>query len=481
MSLLHGFGVCAGIATVILFSGCRTSQRIAISSRTPKLESSEHSIEESRHDLTDESEPSLQTVAHDVDESPVEVIDIAPIATDDPFATTAQLQLELFVALVKARNPSLQAANAAWSAAAERYPQAIALDDPMLQTMFAPATFSSGSSTQSSYVLGMAQRVPWHGKRALRGQIAQWDANATGWDAAEVQLRLDATARIAFFDYYLTQRELDLNLKNVEVTQDSRSTAKSKYEANQVSEQDLSLADLELAKLEQERLELKRAEQIAIARINTLIHRRPDSPIPPAPRELGAPDDQQDIDSLRETALYQRPELAALSAKIQSEQAAIALACKEYYPDFEFMGRYDSFWTDTVQRPMVGMNMNIPLNRDRRGAAVREAQCRLTKLLAEHAQQQDMVREEVQVAYARIEASKKALTLYEERLLPAAEANLTAARAAYVSGSIDFLGLTSARREFITHQMGFQRTLADYYRSRAELDRAVGASVQQTE
>lgn len=241
------------------------------------------------------------------------------------------------------------------------------------------------------------------------------------------------------------------------------------------------MADLELAKLEQERLELKRAEQIAIARINTLIHRRPDSPIPPAPRELGILDDEQDIDSLRETALHQRPELAALSAKIQSEQAAIALACKEYYPDFEFMGRYDSFWTDTVQRPMVGMNMNIPLNRDRRGAAVREAQCRLTKLHAEHAQQQDMVREEVQVAYARIEASQKALTLYQQRLLPAAEANLAAARAAYISGSIDFLGLTAARREFITHQMGFQRTLAEYYRSRSELERAVGAPVQQSE
>ena len=347
---------------------------------------------------------------------------------------------------MKARNPSIQAAQAAWSAAAERYPQAVALDDPMLQSMFAPASFASNNS-QSSYYLGAAQRVPWHGKRELRGQVAQWDANASGWDAGEVQLRLEVAARIAFFDYYLVQRELELNEKNHEVTQDFRSTAKAKYEANQASEQDLSLADLELAKLEEEQLELKRAEQIAIARINTLIHRRPDFGLPPSPNRLEVIDDLQEIGLLREIAIEKRPELAAMSAKIQSEQAAVLLACKEYYPDFEFMGRYDSFWTDAQQRPQVGMNMNVPLNRGRRGAAVREAQFKVAKLVAEYARQQDMVREEVQVAFARVEASRKAVVLYDGRLLPAAERNLSAAKAAYIGGSIDFLSLMTARRE----------------------------------
>jgi cobalt-zinc-cadmium efflux system outer membrane protein len=474
--LLRKLGICAGVATAMLFAGCRSSQKTAASGYTPDREPPVLSFAEAdQHGTAIDQSESLMTVSQETTELAPAVIATEP---DDPFANDVQLQLESLVAMVRARNPSLQAANAAWSAAAERYPQAVAFDDPMMQTMFAPATFASGSPTQSSYVLGVAQRVPWHGKRALRGQIAEWDATAASWDASEVQLRLEAAARIAFFDYYLVQRELELNQKNVEVTQDSRSTAKSKYEANQVSEQDLSLADLELAKLEQERLELNRAELIAIARINTLIHRTPGHPIPPAPHELEIVQDQQDVDSLRETALQQRPELAALSAKIQSEQAAVALACKEYYPDFEFMGRYDSFWTDTVQRPMVGMNMNIPLNRDRRGAAVREAQCRVTKLLAERAQQEDMVREEVQIAYARVEASKQASVLYNKRVLPAAEANLASARSAYVAGSIDFLSLMSARREFITQQIGYQRTLAEYHRSRADLERAVGTPLK---
>lgn len=473
MSLFRGFGVCAGIASAIFLAGCRSTQRVAVSNSAPRVDAPIPVVTERLDEGTEEHPSSMRNVSHETDAAP---LPISETVGDEPVLGTEQLSLELLVANVKARNPSLQAAHAAWSAAVERYPQAIAFDDPMFQTMFAPATFASNSPTQSSYVLGVAQKVPWHGKRALRGQIAQWDADASSWDANEVQLRLEGAARIAFFDYYLAQRELELNQKNVEVTQDSRSAAKAKYEANEVSQQDLSLADLELAKLEQERLDLLRAEKIAIARINTLLHRSPSSRLPQSPASLEIDSDLQDVEVLREVALQHRPELASLSAKIQSEQAAIALACKEYYPDFEFMGRYDSFWTDSVQRPMIGMNMNIPLNKGKRGAAVREAEFRLTKLVAELNQQQDMVNEEVQVAHARVDASRKAAALYKDRILPAAEANLEAARAAYVAGSVDFLSLMSARREFIAQQSGYQRTIAEHFRSQADLQRAVGTN-----
>ena len=471
MSPFHRFGVCAGFAILSLEAGCQSSGRHQVSTTVVKSPAISPQAVKPLRAANDERESALQTVAFQADE-PAD--SISPADSEDLFSGVTELPLELLVSTVTARNPSLQAAHAAWSAAAERYPQAVALDDPMMQTMFAPATFSTGSSTQSSYILGVAQRVPWHGKRELRGEMARWDAAASSWDANEVQLRLETAARIAFFDYYLVHQELSLNQKNLEVTQDFRSTAKTKYEANQVSEQDLSLADLELAKLEQEQLELTRMQQTAIARINTLVHRRPDYPLPPPPGRLEITDKLPEVDSLREIALQERPELAALSAKIQSEQAAVALACKEYYPDFEFMGRYDSFWTDNVQRPMVGMNMNIPLNRGRRGAAVREAQFRLVKLIAEHSQQQDLIREEVQNAYSRVNANRKSASLYSGRVLPAAEANLSTARSAYVAGSVDFLSLMSARREFITQQIGYQRTLVEYHRSRAELQRAVG-------
>ena len=404
-----------------------------------------------------------------------EIIAAELLNGDDPFEGMVELPLDRLISAVQDRNPSMQAAHAAWAAAVERYPQAVSLEDPLLQTMFAPASFASNQS-QSSYNLGAAQKIPWHGKRALKGQMAKWESAAASWDAEEVKLRLTSASRMAFFDYYLVRRELELNDKNVEVMQDFRGTAKTKYEANQVSQQDLSAADLELAKLKQQRLELKQAERTAVARINTLLHRRPDHSLPAPPQLLTIDGEIPDSSILRDLARRNRPELAALNARIQSEQNAVALACKQYYPDFEFTGRYDSFWTDAQQRPQVGMNMNVPIQRNRLAAAVKEAQFRVTKLAAEYAMQVDVVNEEVEIAYARTITNHETAILFESTILPSAQTNLDTARNAYIAGSIDFLRLMEARRQFNDQQIGYQKTQTEYQRSRADLERAVGTN-----
>ena len=56
----------------------------------------------------------------------------------DPFNGQAELSVEQLMAEVQARNPSLQAASAAWRAAAERYPQVVSFDDPMFTGMISP-------------------------------------------------------------------------------------------------------------------------------------------------------------------------------------------------------------------------------------------------------------------------------------------------------------------------------------------------------
>ena len=385
------------LATVCLLAGCRSVQRKTASADRPHRRTSQISAERHNDAAQGDAENTVQTVAHEADQA---ISVPVSIDSDDLFAGADELSLGHLIAAVQARNPSMQAAQAAWSAAAERYPQAIALDDPMLQSMFAPASFASNTTSQSSYYIGMAQRAcPGMANENCAGQLATMGSSGrlVGRRRSE-NSRLAVTARVAFFDFYLVDRELDLNQRNVELMQDFRAAAKAKYESNQVSEQDLSAADLELAKLQQMRLELEQSQRTTMARINTLLHRRPDYPLPAPPAQLTTTDQVPEALVLRELAIEHRPELAALASRIQSEQTAVALACKEYYPDFEFMGRYDSFWTDRSQRPQVGMNMNVPLNKDRRGAAVREAQFKLSKLMAEYAGQQDSVREEVQNA-----------------------------------------------------------------------------------
>jgi outer membrane protein TolC len=396
---------------------------------------------------------------------------------DDPFAGHAELALDRLVAEVQKRNPSLLVALAAWGSASERYPQEVALDDPMLQSMLAPGSLPSSSNVQSSYYVGLAQKVPWWGKRALRGQIAQAQASALAFDSQEVQLRLTEVTRVAYFDYYLVVRELELNAANEAAMREFHRTARSKYESNLVTQQDVLQAEVELAKLESRRIELEQNHRVTVARINTLLHRLPDHWLPAPPALVANADGVPTAEQLRETAVGQRPELAAQASRIAAEQAAVALACKEFYPDFEFMGRYDQFWTDVEQRPQIGMNVNVPLNQSRRKAAAREAMFRLSRMQAEYQQQVDDVRHDVETGLARLEGSRRTVRLYAERILPAARANVESANSGYIAGTIDFLRLIEAQRESIELEEKHQAAIAEYHRRRAELERVVGSPI----
>lgn len=397
--------------------------------------------------------------------------------SDDPFAGRAELPIDELVAAVKARNPSLQAALAAWNAAANKYPQAIALDDPMFQSMYAPRSYSGDSNVPASHYFGIAQKFPWPGKREMRGNQANWEAAAASFDAGEVELRIAEAARIAYFDYFLNQRERELNAASREALSRFRDVARAKYEANQVSQQDVLQADVELAEFEQRQIDLNQEQIIAIARINTLLHRQPDHPLPPPPRKLAIRDELPPVEGLREWAVEHRPELQAMAARVQAEQSVVALACKEFYPDFEVMGRYDRFWFDREQQPQIGLNMNVPLNQSKRHAAVQEALWRVHKMQAEYDQAADTIRGEVQSAYARVLGSRRKIDVFESKILPAAQDNLSAAQAGYEAGTVDFLRLIEAQRQILELREKYQTAVADYHRRAAELSRTVGQEV----
>lgn len=466
---------CVGVVLTMLSAGCRTpnvavsAPRNAPSGRatsdartTSNAHSAHHADREGYVVPVSFEESSERTLGTDA---------------DDPFFGRDELPLDELVSAVKARNPSLQGALASWNAAANKYPQVVALDDPMFQSMYAPRSYSGNSNVQASHYFGVAQRFPWPGKRELRGNQANWEAAAASFDVGEAQLRLTEAARMAFFDYYLNHRERELNASSREALSRFRDVARAKYEANQVSQQDVLQADVELAQFEQRQIELNQEQIVAVARINTLLHRRPDHPLPAPPQKLSVAEELPPVEGLREWAVEHRPELQALAARVQSEQSAAALACKEYYPDFELMGRYDRFWTDREQQPQIGLNMNVPLNQSKRHAAVQEALWRVHKMQADYDQAADTIRGEVQSAYARVRGSQRKIEVFESKILPAARDNLSAAQSGYEAGTVDFLRLIEAQRQLLDLREKSQMAVTDFHRRAAELSRAVGQDV----
>jgi outer membrane protein TolC len=398
-----------------------------------------------------------------------------PDEQDDPFYGQTELSVERLVAEAEARNPSLQAVSAAWRAAADRYPQAVSLDDPMFSYMITP-TSGLGADNGGGWMVQLSQKVPWAGKRALRGSAAEAEADAMQGDVGDARLRLAEAARTAFYDYYLARRQMDVNSSTRRLLLQFRQIAADKYEVNQAAQQDILQADVELAALESRRSELARDEQVAVARINTLLHRRPEHPLPAPPAKVAIPDALPAAEALQQAAGQSRPDLYAAGARIRAAEANLALACKEYYPDVNLVARYDGFMPENM-RPAIGMDINIPLHNARRSAAVCEAEERLAQRRAEYQERLDQVRYEVQVGRERASQSRRVVRIYEEKILPAAQRSLDSAVANYTAGKLDFLRLLDAERQLYSQRDMYYQAIAEYYRRVAELDRAVGEPV----
>jgi outer membrane protein TolC len=387
-----------------------------------------------------------------------------------------ELSVEQLVVEVEACNPSLQAASAAWRAAAQRYPQAVSLEDPMVGLMISPG--GVGMDQGGGWMVEASQKIPWAGKRALRGSAARAEADAMKGDLGDTRLRLYETAAMAFFDYYLARREADVNASSRKLLAEFRGIAKNRYEVGQATEQDVLQADVELAALESRRTEIARDESVAIARINTLLHREPHCPLPP-PGQVAALGTLPAAEELLDSAAAARPDLFAQQARIRAEEANLSLACKEYYPDLNLKAKYDAFMPEDM-RPEVGVELNVPLRSARRSAAVCEASERLQQRRAEYQALLDQVRFEVQSAFDRATQGRQVIRLYEEKILPATERSLQSAQSNYTSGKLDFLRLLDAERQLYAQREMYYQAIAEYHRRLAELSRAVGETVAAT-
>jgi outer membrane protein TolC len=373
---------------------------------------------------------------------------------------------------------------AAWQAASTRYPQVTSLEDPQCGATAGPGTIAPDDpGVEFAYRLEISQKLPYPGKLQLKGQNALAEASAAGRDVDDIRLQLVESARTAFYDYYLVDRALEVNEDSLRLLRDFRKNAQTRYQTGLVPEQDVLQADVEIGREQDRRLELEQMRQVAIARINTLMHFSPDSPLPPAPKQLDVNEELPDAQTLRATALARRPDLQALADRIAAEEALLALAHKEFYPDFEPFFMYDRFMGNVSDNrdlaTMLGVRLNLPVYRQRRYAAVAEAEARIAQRRAELARLSDQVNYQVQEAYARVERSEKSVRLYRDTILRAADANVKAAQSAYVTGKVPFLSLIEAQRNVVGLRDRYYEALADYFRRRATLERVIGGPTMQ--
>lgn len=392
--------------------------------------------------------------------------------TPSPPAHEQELPLESLVSAVLSRNPTLAEMTAAWQAAQARYPQVTSLEDPMLMTKLGPGSIGS-DTVNFAYMAELSQKLPYPGKLRLRGDTALAEASAAGHELEDTRLELIHSARQGFYDYYLVDRALAVNAEALALLRDFRKDANTRYVQALAPQQDILQADVEIGRQQERDLALKRMRTVAQARLNTLLHQSPDSPLPPPPSHVEIGEQLPPAAVLRAQALSHRPDLQAEADHIRAEEASLGLAHKEFCPDFEVAAGYDAFWQKPL-RPEISVRLNLPVYRARRYGAVAEAEARIAQRRAALARLADQISFQVQEAYAQVKESEQTIRLYEETILPKAEQNVKSARAAYATSRIPFLSLIEAERSLVDLRDRYYEAIANYCRRRATLERVVG-------
>ena len=394
----------------------------------------------------------------------------------------ADPQLAALVAEAAERNPDVQAVRREVAAARSRIAPAGALDDPMLEVGVINVPVESLSLRREDMtmkMIGLTQRLPYPGKRALRRELAQKEAEAAENNLQELVNRVRRDVKVAYFDLGLTDESLRLAESNRRVLQQFLSIAEARYGVGQSTQADVLKAQTQVSKMLEELIKLGRERPMLEAELNRAAGRgsapRSVSPGPARAREVSLrPED------LRAVARANRPQLLAQQRMMDRSMKALDLARKDYYPDFDVRlsyGQRDST-QDMRREDMISFTVaiNLPIWREsKREPRVADAEAMRDQASAMYQARLNELDAMLRQQMAAAEQTLKAVRLYESALLPQARLTADASLSAYRVGRVDFFTLLDSRMTVFNVEISYAASLAAYNKALAEVEFLTGA------
>ena len=395
-------------------------------------------------------------------------------------ASADTLDLSTLLETIRENNPELRASRLGADALTLRRSQVTSLPDPKVGITYQPYPLFTARGTQRTQ-WRVEQAVPFPGKLGLKGDIADFGAEIARYEALTFEHDLLFEAKRAYFELYRIEQQQGLIRAFQERLQDFEENAATQYIVGTGMQQAILKAQLERNALSQRDLSLELLHRSATETLARLLN------TPAREIELGELEAPAIMmaseDALLEAALRLRPEAMALAAAEQRTDAQIALAEKEFFPDFGFNVTYFDVGTASIPATAtgrdalaIGVSLNIPLWRGRLKSQLAEAQIKKNQVQARIEGLDIAFKTQIADLVSQITQEKEQLTLFEEALIPQAETTRQATLSAYTTGRTDFLDLLDAERMLFSLQTGYQDTFARYMKAIAALERTLGVS-----
>jgi cobalt-zinc-cadmium efflux system outer membrane protein len=404
------------------------------------------------------------------------------VHADEPNAVE---HLPSLIKTALATNPELKSSQSRWQMFASKAKQASALEDPMfmfkLQNLLVREPFSlGGKDPQTATVVGITQQLPFWGKRAIRQEVAQYEAESYKWAIEERKLELVRMVKETYYQLWAVDKGLGIIDKNLRILSDFVTIAESKYSVGQGVQQDIFKAGLEKSKLLDMQITLKQQRKSLEANLNYLLYRPGNTPVGTV-ADFTLPQVSFSADQLNVAAFEKRPQVKSLASLANRGQASHRLAQKEFYPDFnlsfEYMFRQEAMSDPGYNMFTLGVTFNLPFQQERRQAMLAESSSETSMATEELNSFKNSISYTINDTLAQLERRKNLVELYKGGIIPQAEQSLESAVISYRVNKVDFLTLLDGRVTLFNYERELYESQAEYMMKLAQLEAIVGSDL----
>jgi outer membrane protein TolC len=406
----------------------------------------------------------------------------APNAYGERFRETGPIvSIQDLVREAEQNNPEITAAERGYEAATHVAGQVSALPDTQLTVQqFAVGStrpFAGYTNSDFAYIgFGASQEIPFPGKRSLRGQVANREADVRRIQIESVRRGIIAKLKATYFRLAYLQQTLSVLERDDKVLADVQQVVESRYRVGQGNQQEVLKAQLQHTKILQEIAMHHREVGQLQAQLKQLLN-RPQDTADIQTEPLAVRNIPYSASDLLNMAKQQNPDIQSQHQMVRKAESQIELAHKEFRPDFNVQYMYEN--TDRKFRDyyVATFGINLP-NRGRRKAQLAEAEASREQANQQLEAESQRRLAEVQDQYVVAQTCAEQLKIYAEGLIPQSEATFRSALAAYEANRQDFQTLLSSFLDVLNLQVEYQRELADHESALAQLEALTGVNFQ---
>lgn len=388
---------------------------------------------------------------------------------------TNVLTLDAAIRLAVGNNPDISVLSADIASARGEVTTAKTRQNPEIFVSPGVKTIRDPSDTLFHGDFGLEQTFEWPGKRALRRAVAEKNVAVRQLALDGFRSQLAIQVRRAYFTVLATREVVELRAQKLMVTKSFVDAAKKKVEGGFAPEFESTKAEVEVVAAQKALREAQAQHDAAQVALNARMGRSPTEPFAVS-GVLGDSFALPAQSTLWEQALARNPAIKV--QEIEAERTGLSLQSirKSRLPDFKVGPNLEY----TRDEQVVGFGVSLPLPFwDKKKGEIATATAEQQKALAELEKLRREILRDVTTAAQNLTAAKESLAFYTPALRDKLKAALDSAEESYSEGRTPLLLYLESQRTYFDTQADYFDTLQKVFETQAELESAMGISLDQ--